>query len=823
VTAGGPYVGLDYFGEEDAGLFFGRDAERKRIIGNLRASPLTLLYAESGVGKSSLLRAGVASRLRQMPPRPRVGGSVRYMPVVFSTWRGDSRADLIAALEAAAQPLMRGDRELALSRGALEDAIKEVVKAAHAIPLVILDQFEERVLYEPDDEFDDELARCINRRDLGANFLISVREDAYSLIGSRFKARIANVYGNYLHLDFLDEQAARDAIVEPVKAFNRLRAGAPRIEVETALVDCVLEQVRRGRVKIGDGAAPDAGSTGPVRVETAYLQLVMKRLWDEEIAGGSQRLRLETLHRLGGADTIVHGHLDEVMAKLPDDQRDAAAAAFRFLVTAGGRKIALSSAELREFSDAPAAPLEPALAHLERERILRPIPSPEPGGVSRHEIYHDVLAPAILDWRRRHIQERTERGLARARERTRRLEVRTRRLSVAVVALTAIALALTLYVWDPVPMQKLELGTVDARFAVRGARPPDPRLVLITVDDGTLARFHAADDPRKLRRDAYASMLNRLRADRPAVIAVDVTFRNPSEPRGDKALRQAIRATHDRLVLPFDDFTIVTNASGKPTVQPKLFAGPRALSGVQTGFSGLALDRDDHNRRIDYAVETSAGIRTQTFPYAAANVARGRALQSNRLPTAPKRAWGGQSERTTWIDFRGPPGTIRRVPALRVLNGRVPAGAFAGKVVVVGVIRPGQDVHRTPLDKGHGMSGPEVQANAVDTILRGAPLRDASWVIGILAILVLACVPAVATESRFRYAVTAVVVVLAAGLFLLAAQLAFNAGWIIPVLVPLAALAASTIGVMALLITRTLRHHGAAESSNGPPEDLAPP
>ena len=57
-TTGGPYVGLDYFVEEDAGLFFGRDGERKRIIGNLRASRLTLLYAESGVGKSSLLRAG---------------------------------------------------------------------------------------------------------------------------------------------------------------------------------------------------------------------------------------------------------------------------------------------------------------------------------------------------------------------------------------------------------------------------------------------------------------------------------------------------------------------------------------------------------------------------------------------------------------------------------------------------------------------------------------------------------------------------------------------------------------------------------------------
>jgi hypothetical protein len=118
-----------------------------------------------------------------------------------------------------------------------------------ATPLVILDQFEEHVLYE-DDGFDDELGHCINRRDLRANFLISVREDAYSLIGSRFKSRIANEYGNYLHLDFLDARAAREAVLEPVKAFNRRLAAddAPRFEVEDALVDTVLEQVRRGRV-----------------------------------------------------------------------------------------------------------------------------------------------------------------------------------------------------------------------------------------------------------------------------------------------------------------------------------------------------------------------------------------------------------------------------------------------------------------------------------------------------------------------------------------------------------------------------------------------
>jgi hypothetical protein len=531
MRATGPYVGLDYFVEDDAAFFFGRDAERKRIIGNLRASRLTLLYAESGVGKSSLLRAGVSARLRELAVRSLAErGSARYFPVVFSSWRGDSKAASIGALEDAVRSLLSEDAEIAIRRDSLEHAIEDAVAAAQATPLVILDQFEEHFLYEPRNEegFDDELAGCINRRDLPVHFLISVREDAYSLIGDRFKARIPNVYGNYLHLEFLDERAARGAVLEPVDVFNEdLPEGAPRFSVEPELVDAVLEQVRRGRVTIGDDGGREVSPAGPVPVETAYLQLVMKRLWDEEVTTGSRQLRLQTLQRLGGADTIVRSHLDDVLAKLPGDQQDSAAAAFRFLVTSSGRKIALSSDELREFSDTPAGPLEPALKHLEHERILRPIPSSEPDGVSRREIYHDVLAPAILDWRRRHIERRrredTERGLTQARERARRLEVRNSRLGAAVIALAAVALALALYLWNPKPVQKLELQTVDARFSVRGARAGDPSVVVVAVDARTLRRFDR-EGTGLLPRASYASLLNRLSADRPDVIAVNVAF-----------------------------------------------------------------------------------------------------------------------------------------------------------------------------------------------------------------------------------------------------------------------------------------------------------
>jgi CHASE2 domain-containing sensor protein len=465
---------------------------------------------------------------------------------------------------------------------------------------------------------------------------------------------------------------------------------------------------------------------------------------------------------------------------------------------------------------------------LERERILRPIPASEPGGVGRREIYHDVLAPAVLEWRRRHADEERTRRLAQARDRARRLEVRNRRLAAAVVALMVVAGSLALYLWNPGPLQRAELRTVDARFSVRGGRAPDARLVLLTVDDKTLARRSIeVRGGRDLPRSDYARMLDRLRQDGPAVIALSVVF--DVKAPGDGALLAAIRATHDRLVLPFRDFTVGQDANGDAMIRPQLFGRPGRVdaTGVGTGYAGLPSDQDDHNRRADYEVVVdptkglSAGkvLTVPTFAFTAADIARRGALRRHlaQLPKASRRAeQPEQSTSTTWIDFRGPPGTVRRVSVLDVLDGHVARGAFRDKVVVIGRIAPGnppprpangtparaaRSLLRTPFDGEVGMPTPEVHANALDTMLRGAPLRDPSRLVDILAILMLACIPAVAGLSRSRSIVTAAIAATAV-IFLAAAQLAFHGGWVVAVVVPLAALTVSALGVAALAVAR---------------------
>ena len=74
-----PYKGLSAFedSELDALLFFGREREVAAVAANVLASRLTVLYGPSGVGKSSLLRAGVARRLRELSGAPVVPAFVR--------------------------------------------------------------------------------------------------------------------------------------------------------------------------------------------------------------------------------------------------------------------------------------------------------------------------------------------------------------------------------------------------------------------------------------------------------------------------------------------------------------------------------------------------------------------------------------------------------------------------------------------------------------------------------------------------------------------------------------------------------------------------
>ncbi len=143
---------------------------------------------------------------------------------------------------------------------------------------------------------------------------------------------------------------------------------------------------------------------------------------------------------------------------------------------------------------------------------------------------------------------------------------------------------------------------------------------------------------------------------------------------------------------------------------------------------------------------------------------------------------GGDGE--TWIDYRGPPGTMRTYSYSRVLRGQVPARAFRDKIVVVGAAAPSlQDLHATSTSGDELMSGPELQANAIWTAAHGFPLDSSpGWLNVFLIVLLGLAAPAAAL--RLRPVLALGLAVALGGAYAVAAQLAFNSGTIAAVRLP---------------------------------------
>jgi WD40 repeat protein len=423
-----PYKGLAPFddSELDALLFFGREREIEVIVANLMASRLTVLYGASGVGKTSLLRAGVAHRLRR---------EQNAVVVVFSSWTGDPIANLLDAVEAAA------DEGAVRRGGALADVLAASTRRLDAELYVVLDQFEEYFLYHENEHgpgtLAEELPEALRRAGLRVNFLIGIREDSLASLDA-FKARIPNLFGNSLRLDRLERTAARAAILGPLERYNVLVPAEDRFEAEPALVEAVLDEVSAGRVDLGLSGRGGVGEEDSNRIEAPYLQLVLERLWDVETSCGSNRLRLETLRELGGAAHIVEDHLERAMAELSPEEKDAAAAMYNHLVTPSGMKIAHRAGDLAGYASIGEAETQHVLQRLVEERIVRAAEDGAEG--PRYEIFHDVLAEAVLAWRTEHEAERKlEAERATAARRHRRLVGLATGALVLIAVLAAIA------------------------------------------------------------------------------------------------------------------------------------------------------------------------------------------------------------------------------------------------------------------------------------------------------------------------------------------------------------------------------------------------
>jgi CHASE2 domain-containing sensor protein len=310
----------------------------------------------------------------------------------------------------------------------------------------------------------------------------------------------------------------------------------------------------------------------------------------------------------------------------------------------------------------------------------------------------------------------------------------------------------------------LEQESIVQRFERRGAQPA-PRLLVVAVDDKTFAdkRLHWPF-PRRY----HAQAIDRLRRDGAEAIVYDVQFTEETTARDDNALITAVDEANNVVLA-----TAETNERGGSNV----LGGDAFLReiGAEAGASNLPEGRGGVLQRVEYEHGGLATLATVV----ARRLGRPRSASSFEKDGA-------------WIDFHGPPGSIDTVSFSDLLDGKVSPARVRGRIVVVGAASPTlQDVHPTPTSDTP-MSGPEIEANAIDTVLRGMPLHGTPRWAGLLIVLALGFLPAL-VSLRFRALVTAAVVPAIAFGFLLIAQQAFDGGRILPVAMPLFALALGTV------------------------------
>jgi CHASE2 domain-containing sensor protein len=336
---------------------------------------------------------------------------------------------------------------------------------------------------------------------------------------------------------------------------------------------------------------------------------------------------------------------------------------------------------------------------------------------------------------------------------------------MAILVATLLALALAIVAKDAHLFDGVEDQTVAMRFEARGAHTPS-NVAVIAIDDVT---FSDLERQWPFPRSLHGRAIDALRKAGARRIVYDVQFTEPTKEREDVALFNAIQRADDVVLA-----TTETDGRGGTNV----LGGDENVraAGAHAAAANLETDRGGVIHRFP---RTSGGLAS------VAVVATGHALAANRF-----------GDEGAWIDYAGPRGTVPTYHFSDLIAGRVDPAKLRGRVVVVGATAPTlQDVHSTPTASDRLMSGPEIQANAISTALRGLPLREAPGWTGVIALLLLGTLPALA-HLRLRGLKAAAVSPLVAVAFAGVVQTAFAKGWIVTATYPLLALALGTLSTM---------------------------
>jgi formylglycine-generating enzyme required for sulfatase activity len=362
-SAGNPYRGLSAFESEHRGLFFGRASEARAVVDRLRFQALAVITGDSGVGKSSLCRAGVLPLVAEGA----LGDGRRYQALTIVPGKRPCSALVTALCGAFSLDEMKIADEMSDDLDALARALRRALGKEQGA-LVLIDQAEELVtLADPAEAraFAEAVVR-LPSAPAGVRVLLTVRGD--------FFTRLAALPG-------LGEELAR--------ALYLLRPLSPE-GIRAAITGPAAQQgVSFEPASLVDTLASAAeGTPGGLPL----LQFALAELWDAR--KDALTITPALLAARGGVEGALTRHADEVIAGLDPGARAAAKRVLLTLVTVENTRIRRTTTEL-------AGDVPENRAALEALVSGRLVVAREIEGETGYELAHEALIQrwdALRDW-----------------------------------------------------------------------------------------------------------------------------------------------------------------------------------------------------------------------------------------------------------------------------------------------------------------------------------------------------------------------------------------------------------------------------------------
>ncbi len=469
-----PWLGLASFTEETRAFFYGRDEEVAELGRRVQRKLLTVLFGQSGLGKTSILRAGLVPRLRSE------GYCPVYVRIDYARGAPEPAEQIKDAILRAARDVGDWTRAGVAAEGETlweflhhrDDELRDAAGAA-LIPLLIFDQFEEIFTLAQSDDFGrsraarfiTDLADLVENRPPAAlearleaddataeafdfargdyRVLITLREDYLAPLEG-LKASMPSITQNRLRLAPMTGRQALEAVLRPGKKL-------------------VSEDVAAAIVRFVAGGAEIQNA----EVEPSLLSLICRELNDARLEQGREEISLDLL--AGSHESILKNFYERSLADQPAAVRNFIEDE---LLTESGFRENLAEERVRNaFVEAGAA--ADALALLVNRRLLR---IEERLDVRRVELTHDVLCAVVKASRdlrhEREAREATERLLAEQRAREAAAHgalVRARQVAAVCIALALGALVAAGYAyWSTQRAQRAEALAQNSRIQAEG-------------------------------------------------------------------------------------------------------------------------------------------------------------------------------------------------------------------------------------------------------------------------------------------------------------------------------------------------------------------